>query len=77
MTEWQGWVVGDSALFLHQKTGTPYVRLCIQHGNDVRELAQFFHPDGAVEVQAWLNYALTAVGAANLELTRLLEAERG
>jgi hypothetical protein len=70
--QWKGWAVAGTALYLHQPEGSDHVGLYMQYENDHRQVGGFMDADAAEEVQSWLDTALTAVGLANMELTKLV-----
>lgn len=72
MSEWKGWALAETALYLDQPRGSEHVGLFMQYGNDHHQVGGFLDVEAALEFQGWLDTALTAVGAANAELVQAL-----
>ena len=69
--EWKGFALGETALVIDEPLGGGgRVYLCLQFGNDVYRVAQFFTTEAAQQTQAWLEAAISAVGNMNNELVQ-------
>lgn len=69
--EWRGFAFGDTALVIDEPPGAAgRVYLCLQFGNDVYRVAQFFSRDAAAQTQSWLEAAIQTVGGMNNELVQ-------
>ncbi len=69
--EWAAFAFGETALVIDEPLGGGgRVYLCLQFGNDVFRVAQFFSKDAAEQTQAWLEAAVSAVGGMNYELVQ-------
>lgn len=69
---WKGWALGDRALYIQRPAGSQYVRLYLQHQDEVVEVGIFADTDAAIAAQQFLEDAIEQVGVANLELTAAL-----
>lgn len=70
MTEWKGWAVAGTVLYLNQQQGSEQVGLFIQYGQEVYRVGGFIDEAMAAQFQDWMQVAITVPGLANAELVK-------
>lgn len=71
--KWQGWALGEQALFFRQDEPDGPVGLFLQLRDQTAQVATFVAEDMAVYTQDFLEQAIAEVGRANLALVAKLD----
>lgn len=70
MTEWKGWSVAGTVLYVSRPQGSEHIGLFMQYGQEVYQLGGFLDEGSAAQFQDWMAVAMVAPGLANAELMK-------